>query len=160
MDEPMLDSEQMNQRLDEMVKKLEQSAVERHTVNGKVHVALNSIAQKTETLTQKTENQDVVLNHLSKSVEQITQSVRRIEVRLVGDEDLKGTGIIQEQSDQKARITALEVRVDNTEEAVKEHRSDYISDKRALIWIGATIAGLGAIITWLQNSGFLHKIFG
>lgn len=154
----MLDSEQMNQKLDEMVKKLEQNAIERHTVNGKVHVALNSIAQKTETLTQKTENQDVVLNHLSKSVESITQSVRRIEVRLVGDEDLKGTGIIQEQSDQKARITASEVRVDLLEKVVKENHSDYLSDKRALIWIGATIAGLGGIITWLQNSGFFHKI--
>lgn len=143
-----LDSMQMNARLDEMFQKLDQNAKERHATNGKTHVVLNTIIQKTE-------NQDTVLNKLVKDVSLITDSVKRIEVRMVGDEALKGSGFIQEQTAQAVRLGAVEGRVVLLETGRTTDQTAYLSDKRSVKWVVIAIGFVFSLINWAISSGVL-----
>lgn len=160
MSDEMLDSKQFNEKLEllqeALNKRLDESAKDRHVSNNNVHRALNTLAQQTD-------NQDGVLANLSAAVKDIAasqklvaDSVRRIEVRMVGDAALASTGLIQEQAELKARTAANEVRMKTIEDSLETDRKEYLSDKRFIYGMIVAITAIGGIVTFLQSTGTLH----
>lgn len=156
----MIESKQLITKLEELDKKLETSAVERHRVNGIVHSTLNKLALKTEALSNQTDEQNNVLDQIQKSVAASAESVQRIEQCLVGDPKFDRQGLIKDVLEIKAVNIALDTRLRLQEDASKANATELRTLRRIAIILFSVLGGLGAAITWLRQTGFFKFISG
>ena len=127
--------------------RLEVSAKERHAVNGAITKTLFGLINKIDTLTDKTENQDIVLGKL-KDIQQATvTSIDQLKSRLIGD-GLGSIGMSADIATNKLQIAALDIRVNHVEDGMKWY-------KKIFVWTVAVFATVGTIITWIKASGIV-----
>jgi hypothetical protein len=99
------------------------------------------------------------------TVAEMVQSVKRIELRLVGDPKLKSTGLVQDISElQRQQAQTAEIlervvgRLDSMDKILVA-REDIITKKTFRRWaVAACAVGpvLGGVVTWIWNSGVIH----
>jgi hypothetical protein len=127
---------------------LDQQRQERHMSNNRIHSNLLS-------LTEKTEGQDKILAEIQQTMRGQTDSLRRIETRLVGDPALGSTGLSQDFTESKSKISLLESRVGACEKEVKDGARDRAQDRKIVVYAIGVIGAIGGLVTWLKATGVL-----
>jgi hypothetical protein len=150
-DTEMIETAKLLDKLTELDKRVRSQADDRHRVNGILHGTLNTLATKTENISLKTDMQDQVLSQIQDSVKAMSDSVRRVEVCLIGDPKFDRQGLIKDVIEMKAVHIALATRLSLAEDAAKANAAEIRSQKKMVLWTATVLAAIGGVITWLKN---------
>jgi hypothetical protein len=151
-DSEMIDSLQLLEKLAELDKRMKIQSEDRHRLNNGLHGTLNSLANKTDL-------QDQVLSQIQESVKVMSESVTRVEACLIGDSKFDRQGLIKDVIEIKAVNIAISARLDLVDESAKANAAELKNQRRTVVWTAAALAGIGAVVTWIKNTG-ASKILG
>jgi len=152
-DKEMIDSKEFLTKLDSLNRRLNDNAEERDATNSKLHKALLSLEYTQNALTQTTKAQDGVLSGLAQSVGGLTESMRRVEMRIIGDSSLGSTGLSQAVSQHEVKLTDYGDRIDELETNAK-------GNTKTMTILISVIAAIGGLIMWVKGSGLIKWLTG
>lgn len=119
-------------------------AKERHAINGRLHGVIVELSEQT-TQTGRT------LTHVGESLESVAVAIGRMEDRLgqiqdrlVGNPELKSTGLVDTVSDLDERVHEVDTRTQAVE-------GDIVAVRRASAWIKWVLVAIGGVLAWIKT---------
>lgn len=110
--------------------------------------ALNSIVLRFTEQTERHETRiQVMETAITRMVQGLASDLRDIKTRLIGDENLKSDGLVQQHN-------MVTMRLDGVEKMAKENRNEIAGLKRERIVAVSVLAAGGATLAWVK--GWFH----
>lgn len=139
---------QMDRLTDALTASLLDNEQKRHSANGAVNSVVVAIQDGLEIQRGRIEMLERTTKETTETliiVKEMAGVVSKLSDRMVGDDKMKSVGLVQEVEAVKGRVVEVEKKQVETDGKIKAVRYAVLS-----------VAGLGALITWLQTTGFFQ----
>lgn len=145
-------TEQFGDDLRKIREAMEARALATHKANNELQKTIGLMSARTLENADRFENlarEIEALRGTLEAVREVAQDVREVRQRLIGDDELKSAGLIQQ-------VSELERRVSSVEEVAEDNRNllKYFKWERKIV-IGVFVA-IGGVITFFRGTNFFH----
>lgn len=147
-DDHSMSTPDMIEALKQLRQQMADQAHQRHTINNEIMKTIGSHSAHVSRYEDRMVEFEMAVKALTNRMEPLgalVEDVRLIKVRLIGDPSLQSDGVIQDLVSVMADVRDL-----------KEKAKEVEFFKRAFIWMLSVIGGLGAIITFVKGTDFMH----
>jgi len=124
------------------------SAEKRHAANGATNGVILAIQNATEAHALRIDVLEKTAKETSETlviVKDMATTIQALSDRMVGNDKMKTEGLVQE-------VKIIRIDVDN----LKEGQRETTAKVQAVRYVVLVIGMLGAVVTWLQTTGFLQ----
>ena len=146
-----LSTSELAEEVRKIRQRMEEQSLRRHEANNQLQQTIGSFSTQALRQEDRLDSMETLVRKLAETVNSSAQDLRLIRMRLIGDDELKSNGLVQEVDSHKTKLSAQEKEIETVKEEIRFVR-------RMVVIVVAVIGTAGAIITFAKSTGFIHWI--